>query len=65
MYNKSTYFKFELYTIHVGSINAFGGSKVPIFGSGFFHCDTDVCDVRLHTVLSTYTECMRQHGSAF
>ena len=34
MYNESTYFKFELYTIHVGSINSFGGSKEYI-ASGF------------------------------
>ena len=31
MSNESTYFKFELYTIHVGSINSFGGRKVPIY----------------------------------
>ena len=46
MYNESTYFKFELYTIlafgalprsliHVGSINSFGGSKVPIYWQRF------------------------------
>ena len=33
---ESTYFKFELYTIYVGSINSFGGSKVPIFWQRFF-----------------------------
>ena len=37
MYNESTYFKFELYTIHVGSINSFGGSKVPIYWQRFFN----------------------------
>ena len=31
MYNESTYFKFELYIIHVGPINSFGGSEVPIY----------------------------------
>ena len=36
MYNESTYFKFELYTIHVGSINSFGGSKVAIYSQRFF-----------------------------
>ena len=36
MYNESTYFEFELYTIHVGSINSFGGSKVPIYWQRFF-----------------------------
>ena len=35
MYNESTYFKFELYIIHVGSINLFGGSKVPIYWQRF------------------------------
>ena len=37
MYNESTYFKFEPYTIHVGSINSFGGNKVPIYWQQFFH----------------------------
>ena len=37
MYNESKYFKFELYTIHVGSINSFGG-KCQYIGSGFFMC---------------------------
>ena len=36
MYNESTYFKFELYNIHVGSITLFGGSKVPIYWQRFF-----------------------------
>ena len=35
MYNELTYFKFELYTIHVGSINSFGRSKVPIYWQRF------------------------------
>ena len=37
MYNESTYFKFELYTILVGSINSFGESKVPIYWQRFFY----------------------------
>ena len=35
MYNESRYFKFELYAIHVGSINSFGGSKVPTYWQPF------------------------------
>ena len=37
MYNESTYFTFELYTINVGSINSFGGSKVSIYWQWFFY----------------------------
>ena len=37
MYNESAYVKFELYTIHIGSINSFGGSKVPIYWQRFFY----------------------------
>ena len=55
MYNESTYFKFELYTINAGSINSFGGSKVPIYWQRFF---TYYSECYLHNIHFNLSLCI-------